>query len=343
MELNKLKNFISVVEQMNITRAATDLYVSQQSLSRQIISLERELKVRLFSRTPKLVLTPEGECFEKFARQVIKLESELHTQLHEISNQVPNQLMVCIGPTRSRIFMPTVLPEFSALYPDVEICTFTGSDDELNRMILEGNSDFYIGSSVSMDRSLKKIVLYTEYICLLVSEKYLHQLFQADYDGLSNKLFSYLDISLFKEAHFLLTSHGAKYRSLLENYFNKHSFIPKKITESNNIDMLTQLSLQGMGVSFVTTPHALVLMEESSSASSDDLFIFPINDLSIHIAIAYNPNRRLSLVAKHFLKIVTDRYSKGHEDIFGVFDKLGGKRNFWHKAGQVTEQKHKLN
>ena len=51
MNFLHLKYFLLVAEELNITRAAERLYISQQSLSNHISNMEKELDVKLFTRS----------------------------------------------------------------------------------------------------------------------------------------------------------------------------------------------------------------------------------------------------------------------------------------------------
>ena len=59
MELRNLKSFLVVAREENITRAANLLHMTQPSLSRQIMQLEKELGVKLFQRRNHSVLLTE--------------------------------------------------------------------------------------------------------------------------------------------------------------------------------------------------------------------------------------------------------------------------------------------
>lgn len=308
MNLSNLRCFVSVVDEMSISKAAKNSFISQQSMSQQINSLEKELGARLFTRSPRLSLTAEGACFEKFARQVLLLESDMRTSLDEISRRTASRLTVCIGPTRSRLFMPSVLSEFNRLYPDLEIKIVTGPDSALNSAILNGDADLYIGSSENMDESFERTMLYTEHICLVIADKLLRSLFPDAHEQYAKRFADDLDISLFKEAQFLLPMRGAKYRALIDAYFDAHDFTPRTVTESNNMDVLTQLSLDGMGLAFVTTPHAMAMRDGGENRSGERIHIFPISDMMLHIAIARRAGYALPFAAKCFLKVTLDMY-----------------------------------
>ena len=57
----QIQCFMTVAEYLNFTEAASQLFVAQSSLSRNISNLEEELSLQLFLRTKKYVrLTPAG-------------------------------------------------------------------------------------------------------------------------------------------------------------------------------------------------------------------------------------------------------------------------------------------
>ncbi len=55
MELRVLKYFLTVAEKESITKAAESLYITQPTLSRQLMDLEEEVGKKLFIRGKKII------------------------------------------------------------------------------------------------------------------------------------------------------------------------------------------------------------------------------------------------------------------------------------------------
>lgn len=78
IEPRLLRAFTAAAETLHFTRAAAQLYVAQQALSRDIRRLERELGTELFVRTTRSVrLTCEGQRLLPYARRVLAAHEEL--------------------------------------------------------------------------------------------------------------------------------------------------------------------------------------------------------------------------------------------------------------------------
>ena len=76
MDLRVLRYFLAVAREESISRAAQAVHITQPSLSRQIMDLERELKTKLFERGRKkrrLMLTPAGALLRKRAEEIVEL------------------------------------------------------------------------------------------------------------------------------------------------------------------------------------------------------------------------------------------------------------------------------
>ncbi len=82
MDFLQLECFLSVVKNLNFTEAANSMFLSQSSISKHIINLEKELGVKLFKRNTRSVsLTIAGEEFHEHA---VTLIDEYYKTLRKI-------------------------------------------------------------------------------------------------------------------------------------------------------------------------------------------------------------------------------------------------------------------
>ncbi|MFH9348190.1 LysR family transcriptional regulator [Kitasatospora sp. NPDC017646] len=73
MDLEAVRTFAAVVDAGQFQKAAADLAVTQQAVSKRIATLERDLGVRLFTRTPRgAELTIDGQAFLPHARELLR-------------------------------------------------------------------------------------------------------------------------------------------------------------------------------------------------------------------------------------------------------------------------------
>jgi DNA-binding Lrp family transcriptional regulator len=81
MDLRTLQYFVTVAEELNITRAAEKLHMSQPPLSAQIRNLESELETVLFIRGRRqLQLTESGQLLYRRAKEILNLSAERYVE-----------------------------------------------------------------------------------------------------------------------------------------------------------------------------------------------------------------------------------------------------------------------
>ena len=100
MELRTLRYFLAAANEENITKAADILHVTQPTLSRQLIDLEKELGVPLMLRGKKgLALTEDGIFFRQRAEEIVELADRLEQAFVEKNTEVSG--LISIGATES--------------------------------------------------------------------------------------------------------------------------------------------------------------------------------------------------------------------------------------------------
>lgn len=100
MELRTLRYFLAAAQEENITRAADILRVTQPTLSRQIMDLEKELGTTLMLRGKNgLTLTDDGIFFRQRAEEIVELADRLERSF--VERNVDASGLISIGASES--------------------------------------------------------------------------------------------------------------------------------------------------------------------------------------------------------------------------------------------------
>ncbi len=122
MDWDKLKIFHAVAVAGSVTSATVNLNLSQSAISRQIQSLEDDLKVKLFERHARgLTLTENGEYLFKTAHEVISKLKEVETTLSDKINKPSGKLTVTTFVSFGTTWLTPRIQEFMELNPEIEV------------------------------------------------------------------------------------------------------------------------------------------------------------------------------------------------------------------------------
>ena len=122
MDWDKLKVFYAVAEAGSFTSATVNLNLSQSAISRQIQSLEQDLKVQLFERHARgLTLTVHGEYVFKTAHEVISKLKEVEISLGDQKNKATGKLTITTVRSFGTHWLTPRIEEFMQLNPDIEV------------------------------------------------------------------------------------------------------------------------------------------------------------------------------------------------------------------------------
>ena len=142
MELRHLRYFVTVAEELNVSRASARLRISQPAVSRQLRDLEEELGVQLFNRDKsKLKLTPAGEAFLAHARDLLRRSNEAAKEMEAFRPQVRRKVTVgYLAPVLASLLTPA-LRVFGQNNPEVEVVLREMSPGEQVKALREGKID----------------------------------------------------------------------------------------------------------------------------------------------------------------------------------------------------------
>lgn len=142
MELRTLRYFLAAAQEENLTRAADILHVTQPTLSRQMMDLERELGTTLMNRRKSgLTLTDDGIYFRQRAEEIVELADRLEQSFAERNTEVSG--LIAIGAAESvgsRLFAK-LIKQFSDKYPLVQFNLYNEMADNIKDRLDKGLVD----------------------------------------------------------------------------------------------------------------------------------------------------------------------------------------------------------
>lgn len=142
MNLQSIRYFTVLAEELHFGRAAERLAITQPPLSQAIKGLETELGAQLLLRTSKHVeLTPAGAAFLDEARQVLARLANARTAVRAVTRGVRGRLDV--GMTGSLIYrgVPAIVQALGRAMPGIEVTLRERSTAEQVQDLLHGQLD----------------------------------------------------------------------------------------------------------------------------------------------------------------------------------------------------------
>lgn len=142
IETRLLHYFLAVAREQNITKAAQELFISQSTLSRQMMDLEKQLGKQLFIRGKrKVTLTEDGIFLRNRAHEIMKLLENTETALHTDTENLSGDIFIGCGETVTMDTIAGMMAEFHEQYPEVKLHTYSGDADAIMDRIDKGLSD----------------------------------------------------------------------------------------------------------------------------------------------------------------------------------------------------------
>ena len=247
MNSRQLQYAVMLSETRSFSHLAEQLCISQPALSKQILSLEQELDVRLFDRsTTPLTLTPAGEYFIQQAKDILFRENQLVQSMEGFRNETRGKLTVGISPFRSLYLIPHMVQMVRSRYPGVQICLHEVGSDLLRKEASEGKYDFAIVNLPVDESVLDVIPLEPDTLVLVLPKSMLGILNLAHADNLTE--ISFADC---KDLPFIAVGQTQEMRRLFDKLCTSAGFSPNIIMEVVGLTTAWAMTCAGIGATLL--------------------------------------------------------------------------------------------
>jgi LysR family transcriptional regulator, carnitine catabolism transcriptional activator len=169
-DLRHIRAFLALARAGSFTRAASELHMSQPTLTVQIQQLESAVGVKLFDRNKRHVaLTQAGrDLLVPLERILIDVEA-IATSTGELREHRRGLVTVAALPSVAAGLLPRAIKRLSESYPGITVRVFDGVASTVAAMVKGGQADFGISSQTTGDRELTSQTLLMDRLCAVVS------------------------------------------------------------------------------------------------------------------------------------------------------------------------------
>ena len=141
MDIQVLKNYLTIVEEGNISHAADILHITQPTLSRQMQALEEELGAELFLRGRQIVLTDAGLLLKRRAEELVSMMIKIEDEFQE-KMLYTGKISIGTGGLMGAQLLSSVITRFSQKFPQISFDFHYNSADYLKEKLDQGLLDF---------------------------------------------------------------------------------------------------------------------------------------------------------------------------------------------------------
>lgn len=242
MTFRQIHFFLVLSDELHFWKSAEKLFISQSSLSRQILQMEEELGFELFERDKRNVkLTQAGLFLKKNWSSLWDDYQRGLTQARKINEGSSGRISITYPGSIAFRFLPELMKQVHNLLPELTIELIEPPDENHIKLLL----DFQVDLAFSRDRfAHPEIVsekLYDEPVCLVVPEN--HMITENNFHSLKALESDNFIISRLHDSTF--------FASFLRDIFARYGIQPHTIIESDFGAMILSLVSKGLGVTIL--------------------------------------------------------------------------------------------
>lgn len=291
LDLQQLKCFVVLAEQLHFGRAAACLHISQPPLSLKIRALENKLGLQLFLRSSRHVeLTHSGQILLHEARRLLRDADQLTKLAASLELGEAGALAIGYNAVMSYRLMPNLVAAFSERFPRVKLSLHEMVSAEQIKALREHRLDVGL-LRPPLPKDFQTLPLGNEEMLVFLPAN--HPLAAQDaieIEALASEpmvMFSKLDASYL---HYLVVDMCAE-----------AGFMPMTVQETRHIHAIVALVGTGMGVALLPASAAHIHMNgvKVRPLKASSMRAAPRRAQSVLAVIEGNANP----VARHFMQV----------------------------------------
>ena len=141
----RLQVFHSVAVNLNFSKAARELHITQPAVTTNIKELENSLGISLFDREQNgISLTGAGKILLEYTNQAMKEYKKMEYEIGLLKNSFSGRLKIGASTTIEQYVLPSILAKFNEKHPDIEILLYNNNTMHVEKDVLSHSIDLGI-------------------------------------------------------------------------------------------------------------------------------------------------------------------------------------------------------
>lgn len=325
MNLESFKYFVTAAEELNFTKAAKKLYVTQQALSKQIDKIEKFYNTRLFNREPPMSLTPEGECLYQYMCRILDDERQMRKELDSLLDISSHTLIIGVSYYRSSLLLPRMIAEYTKLHPQIRIEVKEDCLAKTMEALKLGKVDLMFGYSQPEDPALVSRDILEESVMLGVPKKLAEEYISQDQLRRMQQM-EEVSLKVFAECPFIRMSDYTWLGSLFDQYCEEEGISPRIVLDSGSVFTTLDCCAEGIGAALIPRLYLKSLTDQQLKGLY--LFRWDYPASRCRSAILYLKRSYMTNAAKDFIKIAQSSCAAMDAELDAWFNQ---EKSFLHK------------
>lgn len=248
MDIRTLSYFVTIAEELNITKAAEKLCMSQPPLSNQMKSLEEELDTTLFIRGKRhLQLTESGKLLYRHAKEILSLVDKTSEEVRAMAKGMHGKIAIGLVEGSAPIIAAEWIETFLKEHKNVQFTVVDGNSDELIQKLRSGLIDLAIITSPCDNTLLSSFKVGQEQMTAFMSKD----------NPLASLPGSTIDLAMLKDKALIVPSRESMV-SMIYRWFKEIHIEPKIVCKMDNYLDVAALAGRNVGISlFPKTSYIL--------------------------------------------------------------------------------------
>ncbi|MDP4129187.1 MAG: LysR substrate-binding domain-containing protein [Bacteroidota bacterium] len=171
MTFTQLEYIIAIDAHRHFAKAADACFVTQPTLSMQVLKLEETLGVKVFDRSRSPVVPTEaGKEILEQAKKVLLEKNRIIEIISGRRGLLEGELRIGIIPTLAPYLLPLFVQSFTRKYPNVKLVVFEKTTEVLLQLLRDGALDVGILVTPLGEKGIREEILFYEELLAYVSE-----------------------------------------------------------------------------------------------------------------------------------------------------------------------------